>query len=110
MASYLKRMADDRILVGRRSGDEFYMFFYHCASIQEAEESMWEFYQMVEEEPVYYPDDRVEPMGISSGLAYVEEGTSLDFVELLAEADKKLYVAKEKGRGKLESGLADSAI
>lgn len=103
MADYMRHVASDNVMVGRRSGDEFYMIAYGFSSRDEVNTMMKEFYDNVEANPVHYPDGRVAMMGVSAGLAWYDKGTFEGFEALLEKADQKLYDAKEGGRGKYEA-------
>lgn len=101
MAGYLEGISDERTLVGRRSGDEFYIFFYGFSSKEEIQKKMHQFYRMVKQSPVYYPDGKIEPMSISAGLNYYDD--SYDNMEAFFDrTDKVLYRAKENGKNHFE--------
>ena len=54
----------------------------------------------VEESTLTYESDKIS-LTISIGAAFIEDTFGVDFSSLLSDADKSLYLAKEKGRNKV---------
>jgi diguanylate cyclase (GGDEF) domain len=96
---HLKGISEDRMMLGRRSGDEFVVILYDYKTRNEIRLDMEAFYQKLEINPLLLPDGSEKKVHISSGLVWVNdyEGT---LEEYLAYADKALYFAKKNKKGK----------
>lgn len=84
-------------VMGRRSGDEFFMFIYNFDSPSQIENSMKEFYQNLEKYPINLPDGTSRIIPVSIGVVWTTD-TNHAWRELLCAADDALYYVKENGR------------
>ncbi|MEG2544820.1 MAG: diguanylate cyclase [Longicatena sp.] len=100
---FMLQMHVDNSIVGRRSGDEFHVFLYDEDSQEEIHRLLHKFYTMLASEPLTCPDGSIKPISISIGLAWVEDGMN-DCEELLVNADKALYEAKNNNKGSFRIG------
>lgn len=97
-AAKLQALCRDKGIVARRSGDEFLAFIHKAADKEEIRRMMQEFYSELETHPILPPDNIPRKMGVSSGVAWYEDGIT-DVAVLIQKADEALYQAKEAGRG-----------
>lgn len=97
-AEFLKGMTIRSAVFGRRSGDEFYAFFYQYQSKEQVRKAMREFYEKLRQNPIRMPDGRSFAVQISAGISWYKEH-SADYHELIRFADFAMYKAKfhEKG-------------
>ena len=98
LADKMKEMAMENSVLGRRSGDEFYMFFFRCKSVYEVHNWVERFYENLRENPMPMPDGTEKVIAVSGGIAYHPAG-NVDYDKLLAQADDALYDAKEAKKG-----------
>lgn len=98
IAKIFKLMNSDKCIAGRRSGDEFYVFFYDCLNKEEIYEQIRVFYMKLKDNPIPFPNGIEKVIPISVGIAFYTGGNE-SYDELLNEADQALYRAKEQGRG-----------
>lgn len=87
-----------RVMVGRRSGDEFYALLQGYDSKQAILEVMNSLYEMIAETAIIFPDGQEKRVKISAGLQWIDDKT-YSFKELLHMADQALYEAKTEGKG-----------
>lgn len=108
-ASLLLEFADNDCVIGRRSGDEFYIFLYHRKRKDDVRDLLDRFYEELEKQPIILPTGETRRIGISVGAAWIVPGQS-DFHELLERADQMLYEGKSEGRNryKIEKDAAVS--
>ncbi|QCU90340.1 diguanylate cyclase [Thiomicrorhabdus sediminis] len=100
--------------VARLGGEEFAVILPNC-SIEKALQLTDDFRQLVEQYALHF-EERSLQFTISIGLSYIQtEDTSLDATQILKQADRALYSAKESGRNKVvlfdneqDSLIADS--
>ncbi|MGN0695745.1 MAG: diguanylate cyclase domain-containing protein [Oscillospiraceae bacterium] len=95
-ADCLKTFEDDRIIVGRRSGDEFYMFFCGFESREEINEVIGSLYSFIDGNLINAPDG-MRKIAFSAGAAF--RSNDEDFNQLLNKADEMLYKAKNENKG-----------
>lgn len=98
-AARLLDLADSNDIVGRRSGDEFYLFLYKIKKRETVNYFLERFYRKLREDPVKLPTGKDRIIGISIGAAWVKQGMK-DFDELLERADQMLYESKRLGRNR----------
>lgn len=91
-ARFLAQCGKENGVVGRRSGDEFYLFLYRLNSKEALYERLHAFYKHLEETPFVFPDGTQAIIQISAGIAW--ETPQYDFDAFLAAADCALYKAK----------------
>ncbi|MBP3476142.1 MAG: diguanylate cyclase [Lachnospiraceae bacterium] len=96
-AARLLEFADNNDIVGRRSGDEFYLFLYGIKSRDKVTYLLDRFYRNLEKQPITLPTGEERMIGISIGAAWVKTD-SKDFDDLLERADQMLYEGKRQGR------------
>lgn len=85
--------------IGRYGGEEFIVIM-RSTSIKEAAEMMEVMRQSVEDMLIETENGIVIPVTISIGLAAIDPSVSR-YEEILAQADRGLYVAKRSGRNRL---------
>jgi len=95
-ANLLKTHLSSVGLVARLGGEEFSIYF-ELSQLDQARVAIEQLRQATEAAPVRYGDIDIK-ITVSIGLHY-GKGESVD--QLLAEADKNLYLAKESGRNKV---------
>lgn len=96
-ADLLRSMKKENCIIGRRSGDEFYLFDYQCASKEEIRQRMNQFYRLLENSPIQLPNKEERKIELSAGVAFYEEGCT-EYEMLLEKADGMLYQAKRSGK------------
>lgn len=84
-------------VMGRRSGDEFFMFIYNFGELAELENTIRAFYQKLELHPIELPDGTKKIIRVSAGVVWTIE-RDVTWRELLCAADEALYTVKETGR------------
>jgi diguanylate cyclase (GGDEF)-like protein len=104
LARQLEEVLPSRAIIGRHGGEEFCVMI-ECGDAEEARRVAERICERVAAEPVADGEHRI-PMSVSIGVATDPfDGASL--AELLAVADRRLYVAKDAGRGRV---VADDDI
>lgn len=89
--------SDRNTVMGRRSGDEFFIFSYNFGELERLETRIRGFYQKLEQCPMELPDGTEKTIRVSAGAVWtLEEGVT--WRELLCAADEVLYTVKENGR------------
>lgn len=95
----LKSLAERKhTILGRRSGDEFLLFFRGWDSKEELTGFVAGFFAHLKESRFLFPDGERLPVSMSGGLLWVE-GNALSYDEILHYADEALYQSKRKGKG-----------
>lgn len=84
-------------IVGRRSGDEFFMFLYNFSEPSKIENSIQRFYEDLEKCPIQLPDGTNKVIRVSAGAVWTKDMENA-WTDLLRAADKALYAVKENGR------------
>lgn len=97
-AKIMQDTIDEHCILGRRSGDEFYIYVDKCADRGRIQELIERLYKKLRENPVLLPDGNKKIIGISGGIAYAAQKET-DYEMLLAEADAALYRAKKEKKG-----------
>lgn len=97
-ANYLKKISQDNCIVGRRSGDEFFAFFYDFSSKEEILKRLRFFYQLLKSQPYILPNGEKRILSISAGVAFCN-GKKQSYESLLADADSALYRVKNESKG-----------
>lgn len=91
-----QKFTNQHTVVGRRSGDEFFMFIYNFGSLSEIEKRLKRFYADLENEPIEMSDGTRKVIQVSTGVVWTKE--EHDWTDLLRTADDILYHVKENGR------------
>lgn len=95
----LKGLAEENTtILGRRSGDEFLLFFRDWDSKEEIFKKVDSFFADLKEMRFSFPDGASIPISMSGGLIWIE-GNVLSYDEILHYADEALYQSKRKGKG-----------
>lgn len=84
-------------IVGRRSGDEFFLFIYNFVTVENLEQANVEFQNRLKEMPIILPDGKEKVIQISMGVSWTKD-VNIKWTQLLAAADEQLYYIKEHGR------------
>ncbi|MDF2486430.1 MAG: diguanylate cyclase precursor [Herbinix sp.] len=95
---HLQGFNNDRMMLGRRSGDEFVIFLHNFTSRDEIRTCVNNFYLGINVEPIRFPDGSEKPVQISSGLVWVKD-YDVTFDQYLEYADAALYQAKKWEKG-----------
>lgn len=103
LATVLSGASRSEDLVARWGGEEFALI-YRDADAPRATISGERLRRLVEKTPFRY-DGRILPVSISIGIATLEGGNFVDEENLVRDADTFLYLAKRKGRNRVESIL-----
>lgn len=98
-AGFIQRFSKENCIVARRSGDEFYLVVYGCESKDQIRKMADDYFLMLKNEPIDFPDGTKKSIGMSLGIAWYKPGVK-DFDAFLKCADEALYEAKETGRNK----------
>lgn len=96
----MMKIPKEHTVVGRRSGDEFFMLLYGYENREALHEQIKSFFDTLDRHPIVLPDGEQLPIRISAGVAWVEE-EAYTFGELVGRADAAMYMAKNSGRGKV---------
>lgn len=98
---HLKKFNGEHGIAARRSGDEFCIFLHHYSSMEEITDRMKDFYDVIHDEPILFPDGSSQTLKISAGLAWYSDKLSSCSM-LLKAADYALYDSKNSGKGMLK--------
>ncbi len=99
-ADALDVYADERCIIGRRSGDEFYIFFYGYSSREELMDVIRRGWDSIKKKKCEIADGSVVSIGVSGGVAWYPEHSVL-FPQLLHYADFAMYCVKNGVKGSL---------
>lgn len=99
-AELLAQFSEDRCIVGRRSGDEFYVFLYGFDNKEEIRRLVQQFYKALNTHTITFPEGIQREIMISAGLAWYT-GDKQEYDELIHCADLALYEAKNAHKGQL---------
>ena len=95
---YMKYIDQDKMTLGRRSGDEFVMILHDYVNRDAIRSDINQFYRNLEEHPLHLPDGTQKRINISAGLVWVND-YKLTLEEYLQYADQALYYAKNHQKG-----------
>lgn len=99
LARRLEAVFAPECILGRRSGDEFYICWPGCRGLEEAEDRIRQLYASLEEQTLMAPDGNELVIHITAGVTVRPGSDLLDYDALVSEADSLLYQAKEKNKG-----------
>ncbi len=102
-ANHIGKINKEKILYGRRSGDEFVVMLYDYETKDEIRACIDQFYTNLKRDVLNLPDGSEKIVSISSGLVWVEN-LELSYDEYLHYADEALYASKSKKKGTLYEG------
>ena len=95
----MKQIPEEHAIVGRRSGDEFFMLLFGYENRDAVRKQLKDFYDILDNHPAVLPDGVQLEIHISSGIAWYGEELCT-FEELVRCADIALYEAKENRKGR----------
>jgi len=93
----VKIAPEDKVIIGRRSGDEFFAVLYGYETKEAIREKIDQFYVQLSETFIYYTDKTQISVSVSAGVKWLIED-ELPYEEVLHMADEALYKAKTKGK------------
>ncbi len=100
-AKKLLTLQQDRCLVARRSGDEFYTLFYGYSTMDEIKLLLHSFWKDLEKTEIKFPDGQDTRLRVSAGLAwYPNDADNLE--DLIRFADFAMYNVKHSYKGNME--------
>ena len=99
-ADALDVFADEKCIIGRRSGDEFYVLFYGYESKEALMEVIQRGWQAIKTKRCQISDSASVKLGVSGGVAMYPEDSEL-FPQLLHYADFAMYCVKNGVKGSL---------
>ena len=94
----MKGIPEDHAIVGRRSGDEFFILLFGYEDRNGVRKQLRDFYDILDKHPAVLPDGIQLKIQISSGIAWYG-GELCTFEELVRCADIALYEAKSTMKG-----------
>ncbi len=101
-ADVMRKSFTEKAVVGRMSGDEFFVLFHSFNHKSEVMSYLNAFYDMLEIEPLILPDGTPFKIRISGGVSwYGSDSTSLD--QLIKFADFAMYEGKHTVKGELHT-------
>lgn len=98
-ARFLKTFEEKKGIAARRSGDEFCVFLYEYDSREKIVEVIREFYRMMGEKRILFPDMKGRVISASGGVGWLDPTAEDPYSLMLKEADEALYEMKNSGRG-----------
>ncbi len=99
-ASIIQETFDNNAVVGRMSGDEFYVFMHHFEEKEDIQKYTDKLYKTLEERPIVLSDESEFRIRMSGGIAwYGIDSTNLD--ELIKFSDFAMYTGKHTLKGEL---------
>ncbi len=99
-ASIIQETFDNKAIVGRMSGDEFYVFLHHFDTKEEINMYTERLYTILEQRPILLSDESEFKIRMSGGIAwYGVDSTNLD--ELIKFSDFAMYTGKHTLKGEL---------
>lgn len=100
LADALRMFGDEKALVARRSGDEFYVFLYGGTSRCEVRERIEQAWKGIAERSYTLPDGKEYKMRASAGIAwYPDDAKTLS--QLIRYADFAMYNVKRNDKGSM---------
>lgn len=104
----MKGIPEDHAIVGRRSGDEFFILLFGYEDRNCVRKQLRDFYDILDKHPAVLPDGIQLKIQISSGIAWYG-GELCTFEELVRCADIALYEAKSTMKGQTVEYRKDEA-
>lgn len=101
LATALRGMRMKNCLLGRRSGDEFYMFCYGYNSRSELSQALQKGWRNIQQQIVTFSDGQKLRLHASGGIAWYPDDTT-DFRQLLHYADFAMYRVKNAVKGEVQ--------
>lgn len=92
---------EEKMLLGRLSGDEFVLLLHHFEDQSQLLAAVEAYFENLKRFVVTLPDATEKHVTISAGLKWIE-GMDMTYEELLHFADEMLYVAKRQHKGYFE--------
>lgn len=108
-ATSLRLFGNDKALVARRSGDEFYVFLYGGTSKEKIRERIRQAWSGILESYYLLPDGTPYKMRVSAGVAWYPENAKC-LAQLIHYADFAMYKVKRSSKGTLEEFNAQDYI
>lgn len=99
-ASRFSAFTPANIVAGRRSGDEFYVFFYGYEDAEEIRKEIAALYEDLERHEISLPNGQPFKIRVSSGISWYGKD-SFSYEELVQHADYAMYKIKHTVKGKL---------
>ncbi|MBE5813680.1 MAG: bifunctional diguanylate cyclase/phosphodiesterase [Clostridiales bacterium] len=99
-ADALDVFADEKCIIGRRSGDEFYVLFYGYPTREALMDVIQSGWSKIKQKKCEIADGSVVSIGVSGGVAWYPEHSVL-FPQLLHYADFAMYCVKNGVKGSL---------
>ncbi len=100
-AKKLASLQQDRCIVSRRSGDEFYTLFYGYSTSDEIKLLLNTFWRDIEKTEIKFPDGEDSKLRVSAGMAwYPYDADNLE--DLIRYADFAIYNVKHSYKGSLQ--------
>lgn len=96
----LAMLQQERCLVCRRSGDEFYTFFYTFSTPDEIKLILTAFWKDIQETPITLPNGESSKLRVSAGLAWYPYDAD-NQADLIRYADFAMYDVKHSFKGSL---------
>ena len=96
----LAMLQQERCLVCRRSGDEFYSFFYTFSTSDEIKLILTAFWKDIQETPITLPNGETSKLRVSAGLAWYPYDAD-NQADLVRYADFAMYDVKHSFKGSL---------
>lgn len=108
LADYFSRLADEKCVVARMSGDEFLVFMYNRPKA-EMMERLRKVHQSFCKEKLYLPDGNLMSVSASAGMSFYPEDTR-KYKELIQYADFAMYEIKKSSKGGISSFDVDRYV
>lgn len=96
-AQHMSEFSGIHSIIGRRSGDEFFVCVFRLEDRKILRNTIENFYKRLNAAPYIFPDGIAQPIAVSIGVAWFSGST--DYEALLRAADSALYEAKATGPG-----------
>lgn len=97
-AKRLHFFSGDQSIAGRRSGDEFYVFFYGFNKKEEIIEKLDYFYRELKQSSLKFPDCQEISIKISAGISWFHEDAN-NYEEMVLHSDHAMYEIKHTTKG-----------